>query len=154
MKRKITHIVVHHAANPNATLESITRTHVKQFKWRAIGYHAVAERGVIRKGRPEHMAGAHTAKGTRAINPISKAICIADDCNKRLRPEDWTAVVQQCIAWCREDGLPASAVIGHRETPKYGGAPTKKLCPGKLVDMDKLRAEVARGLVAGPARVA
>lgn len=144
MTRKIKLIVVHHAANPRATLESITRTHVKQFGWRAIGYHRVVERGVVRKGRPEHQAGAHT----KLLNANTLAVCIADNCSTRLRPEDWEALVGQCVDWCRRYSLLASAVIGHRETPAYGGAPTRKQCPGRLVDLDALRAEVASRLAA------
>lgn len=146
--RPIKHIVVHHAANPNATLESITRTHVAN-GWKGIGYHVVIERGARMAGRDPRTPGAHT----KNLNANTLAVCIADDCNKRLRPEDWAAVVGQCVDWCAHFGLPAEAVIGHRETPKYGGAPTKKQCPGKLVSMDALRAEVAR-LLAGAGRVA
>jgi N-acetyl-anhydromuramyl-L-alanine amidase AmpD len=146
VSRKITHVVVHHAANPKATLESITRTHVKEKGWRAIGYNVVIERGVRRAGRNPRMHGAHTPEGTRNINAISLGVCIADDCNKRLRPEDWSALVGQCADWCAHYGLPASAVIGHRETPQHGGAPTRKACPGKLVSMEALRAEVAARL--------
>lgn len=149
MTRKITHVVVHHAANPNATLESITRTHVKGNGWRAVGYHVICEQGRLRPGRSEAVPGAHTS----LLNANTLAICIADDCNRRLRPEDWSAVVEQCAEWCERYGLPASSVIGHRETPKHGGAPTKKQCPGKLVDLDRLRAEVERAL-AERARVA
>lgn len=143
--RKITLIVVHHAANPKATLETITRTHLAN-GWHGIGYHVVIQQGVRRAGRNPAKAGAHT----KLLNPNTLAVCIADNCNVRLRPEDWAATVEQCADWCAHFGLPASAVIGHRETPSYGGAPTKKLCPGKLVDMSKLRAEVAQALAAPP----
>lgn len=147
--RKIKYVVVHHAANPNATLESITRTHVKGNGWRAIGYHVVIERGVRRAGRNPRTPGAHTSR----LNANTLGVCIADNCNRRLRPEDWEALVGQCTDWCAHYGLPASAVIGHRETPQYGGAPTRKVCPGKLVDLNRLRAEVAARL-AEIARVA
>jgi hypothetical protein len=145
--RAIKLIVVHHAANPKATLESITRTHVKQNKWKAVGYHVIIERGVRRAGRNPRTAGAHTSR----LNANTLAVCIADDCSKRLRPEDWDAVVAQCADWCAHFGLPASAVIGHRETPAHGGAPTKKQCPGKLVDLNALRAAVAARLAASAA---
>lgn len=147
--RPIKYVVVHHAGRATATLETIRHTHVIEKKWRDIGYHVVVQKGVRRAGRNPRTPGAHT----EGLNANTLAVCIADDCNKRLRPEDWAAVVGQCVDWCAHFGLPAEAVIGHRETPKYGGAPTKKQCPGKLVDMDKLRAEVAR-LLAGAGRVA
>lgn len=142
--RPIRFVVVHHAANARATLETITRTHVQQNGWKAVGYHVVIERGVRRAGRNPRTPGAHTAQ----LNANTLAVCIADDCNRRLRPEDWEALVAQCADWCRHYHLPASAVIGHRETPQHGGAPTKKACPGKLVDMQALRAAVAARLVA------
>jgi N-acetyl-anhydromuramyl-L-alanine amidase AmpD len=148
VKRKIELIVVHHAGRSTATLETITHTHVVEKGWMAVGYHVVIQRGVRRAGRNPRMHGAHTPEGARNVNAISLGVCIADDCNKRLRPEDWSAVVEQCAEWCERYGLPASAVIGHRETPKHGGAPTKKRCPGKLVDMDALRAAVAARLLA------
>jgi N-acetyl-anhydromuramyl-L-alanine amidase AmpD len=149
VKRKIELIVVHHAGRSTATLETITHTHVVEKGWMAVGYHVVIQRGVRRAGRNPRMHGAHTPEGARNVNAISLGVCIADDCNKRLRPEDWAAVVAQCADWCAHFGLPASAVIGHRETPKYGAAPTKKQCPGKLVDLSRLRAEVAARLAAG-----
>lgn len=139
--RRVDLIVVHHAARATATLETITATHrARGFK--GVGYHVIVERGARMAGRDPRTPGAHT----QGLNPTTLAVCIADDCNKRLRPEDWEAVVGQCVDWCAHFGLPASAVIGHRETPKHGGAPTKKQCPGKLVDMDALRADVARRL--------
>jgi N-acetylmuramoyl-L-alanine amidase len=142
--RPIKLIVVHHAARSTATLESITRTHIAR-GFHGVGYHVVIERGARMAGRHVARAGAHTEK----LNANTLAVCIADDCNRRLRPEDWEALVSQCVDWCRHFGLPASAVIGHRETPLYGGAPTKKQCPGKLVDLSRLRAEVAARLAAG-----
>lgn len=140
--RPIKLIVVHHAARATATLETITRTHVQQNGWRAVGYHVVIERGARRAGRDPRTPGAHT----ELLNANTLAVCVADDCNKRLRPEDWEALVGQCADWCAHFKLPASAVIGHRETPQYGGAPTKKQCPGKLIDLNRLRAEVAARL--------
>lgn len=141
--RAIKLIVVHHAARSTATLETITRTHLSR-GFKAIGYHVVIERGVRRAGRNPSTPGAHT----ELLNANTLAVCIADDCNKRLRPEDWDALVGQCVDWCVRFKLPASAVIGHRETPQHGGAPTKKQCPGKLIDLDRLRAEVAARLAA------
>lgn len=107
-----------------------------------MGYHVVIQRGVRRAGRNPRTPGAHTER----LNANTLAVCIADDCSKRLRPEDWDALVGQCVDWCVRYTLPASAVIGHRETPQHGGAPTRKQCPGKLIDLDRLRAEVARRL--------
>ena len=145
MTRKVRFVVVHHAARATATLETITRTHVAN-GWAGIGYHVIIQQGVRRAGRNPARAGAHTA----LLNANTLACCIADDCNKRLRPEDWAALVEQCVDWCTRYQLPASAVIGHRETPAYGGAPTKKQCPGKLVSLDRLRAEVAARLAHQP----
>jgi hypothetical protein len=142
--RAIKLIVVHHAGRATATLETITHTHVVDNGWRAIGYHVVIERGVRRAGRNPRTPGAHT----ELLNANTLALCIADDCSKRLRLEDWDAAVAQCVDWCVRYKLPASAVIGHRETPAHGGAPTKKRCPGKLVDLDRLRAEVEALLAA------
>lgn len=139
--RRVKWIVVHHAARATATLESIERTH-RANGWRGVGYHVISERGVRRGGRPEAQPGAHT----QGLNGTSLGVCIADDCNKRLRPEDWEAVIATCVDWCQRYSLPASAVIGHRETPQYGGAPTRKQCPGKMVDMQALRAAVAARL--------
>jgi N-acetylmuramoyl-L-alanine amidase len=142
--RPIKLIVVHHAARSTATLETITHTH-KARGFKGVGYHVVIERGARMAGRDPRRPGAHT----QGLNANTLAVCIADDCNKRLRPEDWEALVSQCVDWCAHFKLPASAVIGHRETPLYGGAPTKKQCPGKLVDLSRLRAEVAARLAAG-----
>ena len=50
---------------------------------------------------------------------------------------------------CLRYGWSADDVCGHREAPaRLRAAPTSKTCPGRLVDCDEVRAELAAALAA------
>jgi hypothetical protein len=57
-------------------------------------------------------------------------------------PAQTEAVISQCVDWCRAYGIKPEMVLGHNETDEHGGPPVYKTCPGKLVDMTVIRAEV------------
>lgn len=144
MNRRVTHLVVHHNGVPGRTIEHIRRTH-KANGWRDIGYHFVYhEDGSEHVGRKLSQAGAHTSK----MNARTVGLCVIGNGNQKdFNPAQYDALVSRLVVLCKLYGLEADAVIGHRETPKYGAAPTKKTCPGSKVDLDKLRARVAVLLV-------
>lgn len=112
--------------------------------WADIGYHRVVRKdGTVEPGRALWQAGAHLEGANDTLG-----ICIAGDGDV----EPWAtaqtaAVVGLCVEWCRHYGWDASRVVGHREGPaRFGAKPTGKTCPGKLVDLDAVRALVALGL--------
>lgn len=126
--------------------------------YKDIGYNRYIEvDGRICLGRPDTVAGAHTEK----LNATSLGVCCSGHGDlEPFNERQLNSLVAQCTAWCRLYNLTADRVIGHRETPRFGGAPTLKTCPGKLVDMDEIRARVrdelagvSRGLVASAPEV-
>ena len=132
-------IVVHHtAAPPSQSVEDIHAYH-QEIGWIGIGYSLVQTAdGVWREGRGIDTEGAH-AKG---YNRDTIGICLTGNFETRPVPDDrWLSLVSMCAALCRRYGLSAADVRGHRELP---GAAT--LCPGKYIDMDRLRREVSERL--------
>ena len=72
---KITKCTIHITACDNCTVESIRKFHKAQ-GWSDIGYHWIVDKaGVVHKGRPENLTGAHVAghnTGNIGISYISR----------------------------------------------------------------------------------
>lgn len=120
-----------------AVLDAYHRAHNG---WKAIGYHfVILKDGTVELGRPESDVGAHV----EGMNLHSLGICVTGDGDVAPFTELQTnALVKLCATLVRRYHLLANDVIGHREAPMYGAHPTKKTCPGLLVDLDDLRQRV------------
>jgi N-acetylmuramoyl-L-alanine amidase-like protein len=144
--RKITQIIVHCSDNDNSTVESMRRFHMNVRGWLDVGYHRVVYAdGSRHLGRDDKRPGAHTS----GLNLHTLAVCAVGKLDKHpMTPAQEQGVVDQCVEWCLLHNVPSASVIGHRETgpfvPKL--LRTRKSCPGKLVDMDRIRAQVAARL--------
>lgn len=105
-----------------------------------IGYERYVTRdGRLNIGRLDHVGGAHT----KGLNFRSRAICVSGHGDFEMwNAAQLRAVVAQCATWCRLDGVPLEHIIGHRDAPRFGGEPTAKTCPGKLINLDMIRALV------------
>ncbi|MEO0558213.1 MAG: N-acetylmuramoyl-L-alanine amidase [Bacteroidota bacterium] len=105
-----------------------------------IGYHwLIRKDGTIEAGREEGQKGAHC----KASGMNSKAIGIAFSGHHNYEgwtPEQRTAWLELAVRICREYTISVRNVIGHRE------AGARKDCPGTAIDMDAIRAELARRL--------
>lgn len=128
----------------DSSMASIRRYHVEHNGWRDAGYHfGVRKSGQVELGRPLSQLGAHTQGANDTVG-----VCVYGDGDS----EAWTsaqtdAVVLLCVEHCRANGWSAEAVCGHREAPaRLAAAPTHKTCPGKLIDLDAVRARVASAL--------
>lgn len=146
--RFINKVVVHTAAAQDGHGKPVYQTaaiidayHRAHNGWSAIGYHyVVLKDGTVELGRPESSVGAHV----EGLNLHTIGICatghgdLAD-----LTELQRNAMVRLCAAIVRRYHLLSNDVIGHRETPMYGGPPVTKTCPGLLVDMDDLRQRIA-----------
>lgn len=124
---------------------SIRKYHVEHNGWKDIGYHFVVRKnGSVELGRPLAQAGAHAQGANDTIG-----ICVSGDGDTEAwTPAQWDAVLKLCATHCRAHGWdPARAVGGHREVVRmFGGVPTTKTCPGKLIDMSAVRTAVAAAL--------
>ena len=115
-------------------MESIRRYHVDVLGWADVGYHfVVTHDGRVQAGRRVDLVGAHA----RGYNDRSIGICFAGDHDDHPWSEAATLAGVDLIATlCTSYDVPASRVIGHRET----GA--RKTCPGACVNMDAVRRAV------------
>lgn len=137
---RTTKIVCHHTAG--AARQSVEDIHAYHQKigWSGIGYNLVqTEDGVWREGRGMDAEGAHAS----GHNSTAIGICLTGNFERDPVPEDrYESLVDMCVYLVRRYGLRSSDVVGHRELP---GATT--LCPGKHIDMGRLRSDVDRRLV-------
>lgn len=105
--------------------------------WRDAGYHyGVGRDGRLELGRPTTQAGAHT----QGANDTIGVVVYGDGDVEPWTYRQWETVL------ALTDRYPLLPVLGHREAPARlaGAAPTTKTCPGRLVDLAEVRAEVAR----------
>jgi N-acetylmuramoyl-L-alanine amidase len=139
-------IVLHHSATKDSgtvSWDAIRRYHMKEMKppMVDIGYHAGVELVgtvyVIQYGRPVTAAGAHT----KNFNHNSLGFCFVGDYDKVTPPSCMIdlAVSEVIAPWCRQFGLGAADIFGHRDF-------AKKTCPGKLFDLNRVRALVSEAL--------
>jgi len=133
-----THIILHTAAKRGDTSAAeIKRWHTlpkpQGNGWNDIGYHYVIRTdGLLEIGREEHVNGAHCAAGR--MNSVSIGICIVGHGDFEV----WTKAQEHTlrelvVKLCNKYSIPATNIKGHNE---YDNG---KTCPGKLIDMDKVR---------------
>jgi N-acetylmuramoyl-L-alanine amidase len=133
----------------DTTADAIREYHTKTHGWRDIGYHFVVRKdGTVEPGRPLDQTGAHTAGANDTWG-----VCVAGDGDSEPWTQaQWRAVLALVAELRRRAGPRPLPVLGHREAAGRPGAPrrlagatpTTKTCPGRLVDLDEVRAEVAR----------
>lgn len=149
------YFVVHTAAysGRNCDRDMIDRWH-RQKGWNGIGYHFVIINdkhdtlpdGTLQKGRPIHRTGAHV----KGINIRSLGICCVGHGDRK----SFTRAQRETLFELLSDlmdrfEVPIDRVIGHREVNRLADAGvvgpayrTTKTCPGRLVDLDELRADL------------
>ena len=117
--RDIKKIIVHCTATPegrDVKIAEVKRWHVEERGWSDIGYHWLIELyGAIRKGRPEHIQGAH-AKGH---NRTSIGVCYVGGVDSNMKAKDTRTDKQKTALHCLVEDLrgryPKAEVIGHRD---------------------------------------
>lgn len=151
------YIVVHTAAynGRNCDADLIDQWH-RQRGWREIGYHFVVindrhdhlEDGLVQVGRDINSIGAHA----RGLNAQSIGICcIGHGDQDPLTSAQKNSVIRLISRLIDEhEGISVEHVIGHRELNTlvnrgliHTRYHVRKTCPGKKVDMDRLRSELS-----------
>lgn len=115
-----------------------------EIPFRDVGYHFCIENVngnlEVLPGRLIGESGAHAP----GFNGNSVAICLIGNYDNEPPSVDRLSLVASlCRQLQLEYKIPRDQVIGHRETYGKPGAPplpAQKTCPGKLFDLDKLRA--------------
>lgn len=138
-RKKTTHIIIHTAAASNEgepvdqSAQTIRNYHVNELGWEDIGYHFVIRMdGSIEWGRYIDDIGAHCTD--MGMNQKSIGICCSGHGDLEPFTDEQIRSLGYLINGFRQIfSVPIENVLGHRET----GA--NKTCPGKKVDMDKIR---------------
>lgn len=141
---RVDYIVIHTAAadRRGVTVDDIRSWH-RANGWSDIGYHfVICDDGTWEHGRPENQAGAHV----KGLNDRSIGICVTGHGDVRdFTAAQYRTLLQMVPQILHEHGLGAERVIGHREAGAIAGVPNPgKTCPGTKVDLDRLRAAIAR----------
>lgn len=126
--RTIKYLAIHCSATKASSdvgAKDIRKWHVEGNGWSDIGYHYVIRRnGVIEKGRPVEIAGAHVS----GYNSNSIGICLVGGIDSKGKaeenytPEQWSTL-ETFIKDFRKQ-YPKAEILGHRDFPNV-----KKDCP-------------------------
>lgn len=118
---KITHLVIHYSAtyaDQNLTVKDIDRMH-RDRGWQMVGYHYVIRRdGVVERGRPETMVGAHVANqntgkiGICCIGGLDRATGPNKGVDNRT-PEQIESLIKLLRDLLKR--YPGAKVVGHRD---------------------------------------
>lgn len=144
------YIVWHTAADPrDGGMRDTSASEIDSWHrangWSKIGYHYVIRRdGRIENGRGLDEVGAHV----RGLNSQAIGICFSGHGDLQpLTEKQLSSGLRLTKTLMKLYGIPVSNIIGHREVnkilpPKYH---VSKTCPGKLVNMDNIRAMLGGG---------
>jgi hypothetical protein len=134
----------------DTSMAAIRKYHVEHNGWRDAGYHfGIRKSGRVEPGRALALLGAHTEGANDTIG-----VCVyGNGDTEAWTLAQWSSVIDLCVSHCRANGWSSEDVHGHREAPaRLGAKPTAKTCPGRLVDMNEVRARVA-AVLALPSRL-
>lgn len=148
---RVEFIVVHTVGSRgDTTMAAIRRYHMTPESqggppggpWEAEGYHrGIRKGGELEEGRSVRFQGAHVA----GLNDRSLGVCVYGHGDvEEHTPAQRIMLLRTCHDWMKEYMVPVENVIGHHEAYDLPGVPnTGKTCPGLLVDMDEIRAQLS-----------
>ena len=137
---KVNKIVIHHSATTDTSSISwsaIRNHHTSVKGWEDIGYHAGCEliggKYECLYGRPATNSGAHTI----GINSSSLGFCFVGNYNHSRPSGDMLRIAAERVIapWVKLHGLSIADIVPHRDYKETD-------CPGRLFDINKLRAYV------------
>ncbi len=141
------YIVIHHTASDFGNLEYYTQLHQKERGWNNIAYHFVINNGTFNTV-PGQIEESELWKERRIgfstknwlINYFGIAIVIVGNLeNHPPNPQQYEALINLLIQLIQKYKIVPERIMGHREIQN-----TK--CPGKYLNMAKLRLEVRNRL--------
>ncbi len=149
------YIVIHHSATPTGNAAKFDAYHRDKKKWSGgLAYHFVIGNGTdsgdgqIEPGPRWEAQGAGAHCGNNYYNSHGIGICIVGNVEEtRPTAQQIRSVTEICRQLCIACKIPPESVIGHCEVPD---AHTK--CPGKNLNMESFRTELARALANGNGR--
>jgi hypothetical protein len=147
------YIVVHHSASEKGCAASFDKWHREHNHWKCLGYHFVIGNGTesgdgqIEEGPhwKDQSPGTHCKGTTGYFNQHGIGICLVGNFEtKPPTPAQLAGLHRLLQRLSAEFGIPPANILGHREAAMRDGTPPDKvtLCPGKLLDMNRVRAMV------------
>ena len=130
--KKVNFIAVHHSQRKIDSIKRIRDLHIRINKWEDIGYHyLIDKKGKIHVGRSEKFIGAHVF----GHNKNSIGICLIGNFDEeKPTKKQIKTLINFLKERIKQYKIRKEDILGHRE---FSGA--TKTCPGKFVDMDKIR---------------
>lgn len=144
---EIKYLTIHHTAgNKTDTYQQVKDLHISEGDV-DIAYHRFIDwNGKVYQGRPDSIESA----ATLGLNHVSQAICLAGNFDKYMPScMQIDALVQTLAIRCKELGLKADCIIGHRDAFKYSNTVKYTTdCPGNFLYnlLPVIRGRVARYL--------
>jgi len=148
---EIRHLVVHRAGGPDwprLALPLVTALRPYWYRQRVPYWAFVEANGRVVVTQGLDVIGPHAGK----YNRPGLGIAVIGDFTREAPPEAQRQALLQLLQWCCERlELGASAVVGHSELGRDATKDPHKHCPGHLLDLDQLRADLedGRGVVLG-----
>jgi len=136
------YIVLHHAAVPSCTVESVHQYHLSK-GWLGFGYHLLCRKdGTVYVGRPLDTIGAHC----KDHNDRSVGVCAEGDYTKEQMPPAQEQALTDVVAWLLAR-YPGVAVKRHSDL-------NATACPGQNFPFDRIvvAAQESGTPILGPAR--
>ena len=135
--KKVNFIAVHHSQRKIDSIKRIRDLHIRINKWEDIGYHyLIDKKGKIHVGRSEKFIGAHVF----GHNKNSIGICLIGNFDEeKLAKNQIRTLIKFLKNKIKKFKIPIKNILGHRE---FSGV--TKTCPGKFVDMKKIREIISR----------
>lgn len=139
-------IVIHHSATPDGGAARFDKAH-KAKGWDELGYHFVIGNGTdtpdgmievgSRWSAQKH--GAHAKTPDNRYNDYGIGICLVGNFDLTRPTEKQMASLVRLVTYLADEyRIPTSNILGHSMTGKSTD------CPGKFMDIQALRAAVAR----------
>ena len=137
--QQIEYIIVHHTERNNDFPFFVKLRHKFLRGWEDIGYHYLigntrpfSKNGKLYSGRSEKFEGAHAL----GYNGNSLSVCLIGNFDKKIPSEEQFETLFSLLEEkIRQYDIPIENVRGHSELPNVD-----KSCPGRLVNMDYVRA--------------
>lgn len=143
------YVVIHHSGTHEGNADIFEQGHIRRGMKNGLAYHFVIDNGTSgrRDGQIEvgrrwlyQLDGGHVASSE--MNRVGIGICLVGNFqDERPTQAQLNSLVELVVVLCRRYRIPVDRVVGHGE---INSKPT--LCPGRLLDMDDLRARVAARL--------
>lgn len=137
----VNYIIIHHTERNNDFPLFIKIRHIFLRKWEDIGYHHLigntrpfTRDGKLYPGRKENFQGAHAF----GYNCNSLSVCLIGNFDKKKPSKKQLQTLYSFLLnKITQYSIPIENILGHNELSNV-----TKSCPGKHLDMDKIRKEI------------